>query len=108
MLVSIGIHKTKEGWYDSTGQLISFFYWLPNEPDGLDENQKYAGFRIDGVNGTARWEDFNGNDELNVVCTKTTNNGKNNSPLNSPLIMNRVKSIGSTRSSEKTSKIIFS
>ena len=76
-LVSIGMHKIKEGWYDSTGQNISFFYWLPNEPDNLGGNQNYAGFRIDGVNETARWDDFNGADELNVVCTKTAGHGKN-------------------------------
>ena len=79
ILVSIGIHKTKEGeWLDSAGQLSTgyHFNWLPNKPDNLGGNQSYAGFRVDGINTTARWDTYNGTDELNVVCTKTAGHGK--------------------------------
>ena len=76
ILVSIDMHRTKEGWFDSAGQLINFFYWLPNEPA---DNLNYAGFRVDAVNETARWDDYNGNEELNLVCIKTAGHGKNNS-----------------------------
>ena len=78
MLVSIDIHKTNEGfWYDSTGQLISYFNWAPDEPDDLGGNNNYAGFRIGGVNETARWADYRSTDQLNVVCTKIAGQGKN-------------------------------
>ena len=81
ILVSIDIYKTKEGkWYDSTGQLLSYFNWLPDEPDDQDGLRDYAGFLIDGVNGTTGWADYSGSDELNVVCTKTAGHGKNIKP----------------------------
>ena len=81
-LVSIGMFKTKEGWFDFEGQPITFFYWLPNEPEESKTNKKnYAGFRIDGVNEDSRWDDYIGTDELNVVCTKTASHGKTNSLL---------------------------
>ena len=73
-----------EQWYDYTGQLISWFYWLPNEPDinymkppGTYAPKNYAGFRVDGVNETGKWDDYIATDELNIVCTKTAGNGKN-------------------------------
>ena len=78
-LVSIDISKTKEEWRDSTGQPISYFNWLPNEPDNLGGSQNYAGFQIGGFNQTAKWNDYNGTDKLNVVCTKTASHGKNSS-----------------------------
>ena len=89
-LVSIGIYKSKEGeWYDSADQLISYFDWLPGEPDNrwnstkkeFGGNQNYAGFLVDGVNDTSKWADYNRTDELNVVCAKTVGHGKNNSLL---------------------------
>ena len=74
--ISIGIYKTNKGdWYDSAGQLISYFNWLPNEPDNFGGNQTYAGFRID-INGSSRWADYSSTDELNVVCTKKAGHGK--------------------------------
>ena len=76
MLVSIGIYMTNEGWRNSTGQIISYFNWLPDEPDNIDGNQNYAGFQINGVNGTARWADYSSTNQLNVVCTKTASQGK--------------------------------
>ena len=79
ILVTIGMVKTKEGlWYDSAGQLISYFNWLPNEPDDINGTQNYAGFSINGVNETARWADYSGTDVLNVVCTNKAAQGKNN------------------------------
>ena len=79
ILVSIDVYKTKEGkWYDSTGQLISYFNWLPDEPGDLGGNNNYAGFHIGRVNETARWADFSSTDTLNVVCTKRSSQGKNN------------------------------
>ena len=84
VLVSIGIHKTMEGeWLDSAGQLSTgyHFNWLPNKPDNLGGNQSYAGFRVDGLDTTARWDTYNGTDELNVVCTKTAGHGKDYSLL---------------------------
>ena len=77
-LVSVGIHKTTEGlWYDSSGQLVSYFNWLPDEPDNLDGSQNYAGFRIDKLNGDARWADYSGSVEFNVVCTTRVYQGNN-------------------------------
>ena len=75
--VSIGIHKTKGIWNDTVGQRISYFNWLPGEPDFLSENLNYAGFRIDEGNESARWADYSGSDKLNVVCTKIAGQGKN-------------------------------
>ena len=76
--VSIGIYKTNEGlWYDSSGQPITYFNWLPNEPDNLDRSQSYAGLSIDIVHGSAGWADYSGSDKLNVVCTKRVGSGKN-------------------------------
>ena len=75
--VSIGIHKTKGIWNDTVGQRISYFNWLPGEPDFLSENLNYAGFRIDEGNERARWADYSGSDKLNVVCTKIAGQGKN-------------------------------
>ena len=81
-LVSIGIYKSKEGeWFDSEDQLISYFNWLPGQPDDLSGSKNYAGFRIDGINETVRWDEYNGNDELNIICTKTVSYGKNYGPL---------------------------
>ena len=78
LLVSIGMYKTKEGlWYDSVGQRVSYFNWLPDQPDDLIGNQNFAGFRIDGFNENVGWEDYNGTYKLNVVCTKTAGHGKN-------------------------------
>ena len=80
ILVSIGIYKTKEGeWHDSAGQPISYFNWLPGQPEDLSGNKTYAGFRIDGVHEKSGWADYKGTYKLNVVCTKTTGHGKNNS-----------------------------
>ena len=80
IVVSIGIYKTKEGeWYDSADQPISYFNWLPDEPDNFGGNQNFAGFRIDKVNHTSRWTDYSDSKELNVVCTKTAGHGKNDS-----------------------------
>ena len=64
-------------WYDSEGKLISYFNWLPDEPDDIDGNQNYAGFKINGVNGTARWADYSSSHNLNIVCTKKSSHGKN-------------------------------
>ena len=71
-LVSIGIQNTTKegGWRDFTGQLLSYFNWLPNEPDNLGGDQSYAGFRINGLNGIVGWADYSGVIKLNVVCTK--------------------------------------
>ena len=73
-----------KAWYDHTGQPISWFYWLPNKPDinygkapGTYALKNYAGFRIDGVNETGKWDNYLATDELNIVCTKTAGNGKN-------------------------------
>ena len=78
-LVSVDIHKSKEGkWYDSAGKLVTFFNWLPHQPENLGGNKTYAGFPIDGGNETSKWSDYKGTDELNVVCTKTAGHGKNN------------------------------
>ena len=70
-LVSIGIHNTTTdgGWRDFTGQLITYFNWLPNEPDNLGGNQSYAGFQISGLNGIG-WADYSGMNKLNVICTR--------------------------------------
>ena len=78
-LVSIGIQNTTKegGWYDSEGQLVSYFDWLPNEPDNLGGKQNHAGMRIDRASGTAGWADYSGSEELNVVCTKRRSQGKN-------------------------------
>ena len=79
ILVSIDIYKTREGlWYDSEGQFISYFNWLPDEPDDLGGNKNYAGFRIGGVNETAKWVGFSSTDTLNVICTKRAGQGKSN------------------------------
>ena len=79
ILVSIGMYKKNEGkWYDSAGQLISYFNWLPDEPDDIDGTQNYAGFSIIGVNETGRWADYSGFETLNVVCTMRAGQGKNN------------------------------
>ena len=81
-LVSVDIQKTKEGlWYDSSDQPVLYFNWLLNEPGDLNGSQRYAsesyaGFRIDKVHGTAKWADYSGSDELNVVCTKKAGQGK--------------------------------
>ena len=75
-LVSIGIYKTNGTWYETVGQRISYSNWLPGEPD-FSGNLNYAGFRIDGVNESARWSDYSGFDKLNVICTKTAGHGKN-------------------------------
>ena len=76
-LISLGIqNKTKEGgWYDSAGQLVSYFDWLPNEPDNLGGNQSYAGLRINKTSGTSGWADFSGSDKLNLVCMKPRSQG---------------------------------
>ena len=77
MLVSIDMYKTKEGvWYDSAGQPVSYFNWLPNQPDYLSENQNYAGFWINKINETDGWAEYSGHNELNVVCTKPVGHGK--------------------------------
>ena len=77
--VSIGIYRSKEGkWYDSEGQLISYFNWLPDEPDNIDGNQNFAGLQISGVNESARWADYSSTNQLNVVCTKIASRGKKN------------------------------
>ena len=77
-LVSIGIYKTKQGdWHDSSGQPISYFNWLSDEPDDLAGKRIYAGFRIDKAQRSARWADYSGIDELNVVCTKRPRQGQN-------------------------------
>ena len=76
MLVSIGIYMTNEEWRNSAGQLISYFNWLPDEPDNIGVNQDHAGFQIFGVNGTAGWASFSGAAELNVVCTKKAGQGE--------------------------------
>ena len=78
-LVSIGIHNSTEGWYDSAGQLVSYFNWLPDEPDDLSGKQNYAGLLIDETNESIGWADYSSTNELNVVCMKPTGNGKNNS-----------------------------
>ena len=76
-IVSIGIYKTKEEqWRDFTGQLISFFDWLPNEPDNHGGNNNYAGLSINEINRTTPWADYNGTNEFNVVCTKISGQGK--------------------------------
>ena len=78
ILVAIDIYKTKEEeWHDSTGQPISYFNWLPDEPNDLSGNRNYAGFRIDLAHKSARWADFSTKNQLNVVCTKRANQGKN-------------------------------
>ena len=71
-LVSVGIQNTTEegGWHDSSGQLISYFNWLPNEPDNDGGNQSYAGFQINGVDGNIGWADFRSVYVMNVVCAK--------------------------------------
>ena len=75
-LVSIGIYTTdKGGWFDSAGQLISYFDWLPNEPDNLGGNQSYAGLRINKTSGTSGWADYSGSDKLNLVCMKPRSQG---------------------------------
>ena len=77
-LVSIGIYKTEEGdWHDSSGQPISYFNWLPDEPDDLAGKRIYAGLRIDKAQMSARWADYSSIDELNVVCTKRPRQGQN-------------------------------
>ena len=76
-LVSLGIHNSTEGWYDSAGQLVSYFNWLPDEPDDLSGRKNYAGLEIDESNDSAGWADYSSTNELNVVCTKTTGKGKN-------------------------------
>ena len=77
--VSIGIYRSKEGkWYDSEGQLISYFNWLPDEPDDIDGNENYAGFQISGLNASARWADHSSYNQLNVVCLKIASRGKKN------------------------------
>ena len=75
--VSIGIHKTKGIWNDTVGQRISYFNWLPGEPDFLSENLNYAGFRINnGINESIGWAKYGSTNELNVVCTKRAAHGK--------------------------------
>ena len=81
MLVSIGIHNSTEGWHDSAGKLVSYFNWLPDEPDDLSGKQNYAGLLIDSTNDSAGWADFSSTDELTVICTKTAGQGKKNSLL---------------------------
>ena len=77
VLVSIGIYKTKEGkWYDSTGQLTSYFNWLSDEPNDLSGKQSYAGLQINKVNESFGWAKHSGTNELNVVCTKRAGHGK--------------------------------
>ena len=77
ILVSIDIHKTKEGeWHDSAGQPISYFNWLPDQLDDLSENLNYAGFRINGINESVGWAKFSDTNKLNVVCTKKAGHGK--------------------------------
>ena len=76
-LVSIGIHRTKDGgWHDYTDQLITYFNWLPNEPD-LIGDRNHTGLWIDRASGAAGWADYSGTEELNVVCMKCQNKGKN-------------------------------
>ena len=79
-LVSLGIYRTRIGeWFDSTGQLISYFNWLPYRPADLSGNSNCAALRINEVNGISGWDEFSGTDKLNAVCTKTAGYGKNNS-----------------------------
>ena len=80
-VVSIDIYNSTEGWYDSAGQLVSYFNWLQNEPDDLSGKQNYAGLLIDETNKSIGWADYSSTNELNVVCMKPTGNGKNNSLL---------------------------
>ena len=77
ILVSIDIYKTKEGeWHDSTGQPISYFNWLPDQPDYLSKNLNYAVFRINEVNENVGWAAHSSTKKLDVVCTKRTGHGK--------------------------------
>ena len=47
ILISLDIYKTKEGeWHDSAGQPISYYNWLPDQLDSINENLNYAGFWI--------------------------------------------------------------
>ena len=77
-LVSLGIYTTKRGgWYDSAGQLISYFDWLPNEPD-IASNLTHAALRIDKASGTAGWAGYNAAvlKTVHLVCTKGESQGK--------------------------------
>ena len=77
MLISLDIHKTKEGeWHDSAGQPISYFNWLPDQLDSINEYLNYAGVRINGTSESVGWAKFSGTNELNVVCTKRAGHGK--------------------------------
>ena len=75
-MVSIDIYNSTEGWYDSAGQLVSYFNWLQNEPDDLSGKHNYAGLLIDEKNNSFGWADYGSTNELNVVCTKEAGNGK--------------------------------
>ena len=77
ILVSIGIHKTKEGeWHNSAGLPISYFNWSPDQLDSINENLNYAGFRISVANESVWWTKYSSINELNVVCTKRASHGK--------------------------------
>ena len=79
VLVSIGIYKTIKGeWHDSAGQRLSYFNWLPDQPEDLSGTKNYAGLRINGVYENVGWKDYSGTYKLNVVCTKPAGHGKNN------------------------------
>ena len=77
-LVSVGIYTTKRGgWYDSAGQLISYFDWLPNEPN-IGGNLTHAALRIDKASGVAGWAGYSAAEELkfvHLVCTKSDSQG---------------------------------
>ena len=77
ILVSIDIHKTKEGeWHNSAGLPISYFNWSPDQLDSINENLNYAGFRISVAKESVWWAKFNGTNELSVVCMKRAGHGK--------------------------------
>ena len=95
ILVSIGVYMSNEGWRNSTGQLISYFNWLPDEPENVGGNQDYAGFQINGVNGTAGWASYSGAAELNVICTKKAGQGENNRLIKNLTSCNLVRRLSS-------------
>ena len=78
-LVPVGIYTTKRGgWYDSASQLISYFDWLPNEPN-IVANLTNAALQIDKASGTAGWIGYNADEELkliHLVCIKGESQGK--------------------------------
>ena len=76
-VVSIGMYKANDGgWRTFANQSVTYFNWLPNEPD-LVGNQNYSGLWIERASGTAGWADHSGSDELNVVCMKGRSQGEN-------------------------------